>query len=119
MSAQHLGRKRHFWHRDCSCSLRSHFRLTERLSSVDHVYRQLPSGSVVQYLFSNMIPDRVWSIGFLRSLFSRCRLTKSPAAWRTGAEFSSAISAPVSRVRLQRLVKRLHHLLESPKDIAL
>src|SRR5215510_1535375 len=43
--------------------------------SVDHVYQQRPSGAVVQYLFSNMIPDRVRSIGFLRALVSRCRLT--------------------------------------------
>jgi hypothetical protein len=36
MSAQHLGRKRRFWHRDYPYFLRSNRRLTGRISPVDH-----------------------------------------------------------------------------------
>src|SRR5262249_52883163 len=100
MSAQHLGRKRHFWHRDYPYSLRSHCRLTGRLSPVDHVYQQRPSGAVVQYLFSNMIPDRVRSIGFLQASVSRRRRT----AWRrpAGAECraSRVLVKPVGSIAL-------------------
>ena len=48
--------------------------------------------------------------------FKGSDLTRSSAAWRTGADFEQAKSAPVRRVRLQRLVRRLHHLPDSPKD---